>query len=113
MTDTASTKAKTISEINDAFRQSFAGGMVVMTAGVKGLPPDRRRSVVKMVRDFDDFTGDNDPHGEHDFGAVDEDDISCFWKIDYYDLGMTNGSPDPANPSVTTRVLTIMLTDEY
>ncbi|MEQ8826157.1 MAG: DUF3768 domain-containing protein, partial [Parvibaculum sp.] len=62
---------------------------------------------------FDDFTPDNDPHGEHDFGSVRIDENAIFWKIDYYDRSMEAGSPDPADPEVTTRVLTIMLADEY
>jgi len=32
------------------------------------------------VRAFDAFTNDNDPHGEHDFGAIDEGGVRCFWK---------------------------------
>ena len=50
------------------------------------------------------FTDDNDPHGEHDFGAIDEGGVRCFWKIEYYDRATEMGSPDPTDPAVTTRV---------
>lgn len=56
---------------------------------------------------------DNDPYGEHDFGSLIVDGNKVFWKIDYYDKGMQYASPDPANLSVTVRVMTIMLADEY
>ena len=113
MTDATLNKTAIIRDLNDAFRRSFVGGVVLLTAGIEDMPPDRRRSLLQTIRNFDDFTADNDPHGEHDFGAIDEDETSCFWKIDYYDREMAMGSPDPADPSVTTRVLTVMLSEEY
>ena len=68
---------------------------------------------MRSVREFDDFKEENDPHGEHDFGAIKLDSVSAFWKVDYYDRAMTMGSPDPTDPTVTTRVLTVMLAEEY
>ena len=56
--------------LNDAFRRSFAGGRVVETPGVAALPEADRIAVLLAVRRFDRFDADNDPYGEHDFGAV-------------------------------------------
>jgi hypothetical protein len=102
-----------IQELNDAFRRSFIGGVVVVTAGFESLPADRRRLILAKVRAFDQFDEDNDPHGEHDFGLIEDGGPRYFWKIDPYDREMELMSPDPANPVVTTRVLTVMLADEY
>jgi Protein of unknown function (DUF3768) len=89
------------------------GGAVVVTPGVEALSVAQRQAVLTKIRSFNTFDADNDPHGEHDFGAIEENDIRCFWKIDYYDRAMIAHSPDAANPSATTRVLTIMLAEEY
>ena len=113
MTSTTVTTAERIRALNDAFRRTFVGGIVMITAGVEAMPAEQRRSLLQKVRAFDAFTDDNDPHDEHDFGAVDEDGVRCFWKIDYYDRNTEFGSPDPTDPAVTTRVLTIMRADEY
>lgn len=55
----------------------------------------------------------NDPHKEHDFGSFEIAGRKFFFKLDYYDSAMEFGSEDPADPSKTTRVLTIMLASEY
>ncbi len=89
------------------------GGTVVVTTGFKSLPADRCHSILTRIRAFDNFNEDNDPHGEHDFGLIEDGDVRCFWKIDYYDTDMELISPDPDDPSVTTRVLTAMLVEEY
>jgi hypothetical protein len=102
-----------IRALNDTFRRSFVGGTVVVTAGLKSLSADRRHSILAKIRAFDNFNEDNDPHGEHDFGLIQDGDVRCFWKIDYYDTDMDLMSPDPADASVTTRVLTVMLAEEY
>ncbi len=113
MTNTTESKTDRIRALNDAFRRTFVGGAVMITAGIEAMPLDQRRSLLQKVRSFDAFSQDNDPHQEHDFGSIDEAGAGCFWKIDYYDKKTEFGSPDPADPAVTTRVMTIMLADEY
>lgn len=102
-----------ISELNDKFRRSFVGGRVVMTAGVANLSDQMRADVVRTVQAFDTFSADNDPHAEHDFGSFDLAGQKFFWKIDYYDESLQFGSDNPADPTVTVRVLTVMLAEEY
>ena len=113
MNTSTDSKADRIRSLNDAFRRTFIGGAVMITAGVEAMPLDQRRSLLQKIRAFDAFNEGNDPHQEHDFGSIDEAGVRCFWKIDYYDRKTEFGSPDPADPAVTTRVLTIMRADEY
>jgi hypothetical protein len=102
-----------IAFLNDGLRRTFAHGKVVMTQGVASLPEDTVATVLERVRYFDEFTPDNDSHGEHDFGNFEVGGVSYFFKIDYYAPDMNGGSEDPADPAKTTRVLTIMRADEY
>jgi hypothetical protein len=106
-------KRDAIRELNDAFRTTMTGGRVMMTAGVDALPSDVKAAVIRQVATFSDFTPDNDPHQEHDFGSFTLAGRKFFWKIDAYDKAMQFGSEDPADPAKTTRVLTIMLASEY
>lgn len=59
------------------------------------------------------LSAENAPYGEHDFGAVTVGRAEGFWKIDYYASDMAHGAEDPAAPTRTVRVLTIMLAEEY
>jgi hypothetical protein len=70
--------------LNDGLRRTFARGRVVMTPGVAELPEERLTQVLERVRHFDEFTPDNDPHGEHDFGSFEIVGVRYFFKIDYY-----------------------------
>lgn len=105
--------ADRIRELNDAFRRSFVGGKVTMTSGIAALADEVKVALFERVKAFDEFKTDNDPHREHDFGVLEHAGKRIFWKIDYYDAEMEFGSEDPADPSQTTRVLTIMLASEY
>jgi hypothetical protein len=113
MTKPALTKTDSIRLLNDNFRSTLVGGRVVMTAGVDALPIDTKARVLLAVQSFSDFTKDNDPHGEHDFGEIELGGERYFFKLDYYSPDLAAGSEDPADPNVTARVLTIMRADEY
>jgi len=107
----AEVDAAKIRALNDRARQSFTGCRVVITQGVQAM--DDMADVLDQVRWYDAFTRDNDPYHEHDFGSFRYAGETVFWKFDYYDVDMTMHSPDPSDPTVTTRVLTIMLADDY
>jgi hypothetical protein len=102
-----------IRALNDDFRTTFRGGQVMMTSSVQELPHMVKAAALVQVATFAGFTGDNDPHGEHDFGSFELVNRKFFWKIDYYDKECNRGSEDPADPNKTTRVLTLMLAEDY
>ena len=102
-----------IRRLNDAFRQAFTGGRVMMTAGIGALPDHVRGEIIAAVRAFKQFDADNDPHGEHDFGSLTVAGHRVFWKIDAFDRSLRLHSSDAADPTVTVRVLTLMLAEEY
>lgn len=102
-----------IAQLNDAFRTTLCGGKVMITNGVNALGPDTVARILAKVTAFTDFNENNDPHGEHDFGAISDGVHSIFWKIDYYDPALTYGSDDPSSAECTVRVMTVMLSDEY
>lgn len=102
-----------IRALNDQLRRNLLGSKAVMTPGVAALGSEAIQRLVQTIAVFDDFCTANDPHGEHDFGAFDFDGVEVFFKIDYFDKDLTFHSPDPADPTVTERVITLMLAEEY
>lgn len=122
--DSGMTKRSIITALNDQIRAKISQpghNRIVMTAGVAALIGDvslfrcfhKRADLMRAVRDFNMFDGDNDPHGERDFGRFLFGEAVLYWKIDYYDRALAHGSEDPADPAITTRVLTILLAKEY
>lgn len=106
-------EAGKIAALNDHARRTLTGCRVVITRGVAALGDSSVHEILAVVRSYRTFTPRNDPYGEHDFGAFHCCEHQVFWKIDYYDLDLTMHSPDPSDPAVTARVLTIMLAEEY
>jgi hypothetical protein len=106
-------QANRIRALNDDLRQHLIGGGAVITLGVAALGQDAVDRIVQTVAVFDDFCHVNDPYEEHDFGSFEVEGETIFFKIDYFDRTLTHHSPDPANPAVTERVITIMLANEY
>lgn len=105
--------AAQIRALNDLLRVQRTGGQLFVTQGICSLGPRYVPAIIQAVTEFADFTADNDPYGEHDYGALDVLGHRICWKIDYWDRQMKYGSPNPADASVTTRILTIMLVSEY
>ncbi len=102
-----------IREFNDALRMTLTGGKVMLTQGVAALEAEVVHAITEALQNYDDFNDDNDPHSEHDFGVFTVKGHELIFTIDYYDLDLAFHSPDAADPNLTTRVMTIMLADEY
>src|ERR1039458_7597024 len=107
------TRTERIRELNDDLRHHLTGGLAMITPGIAALGQEAVEGIVKTIAVYDDFCHANDPYEEHDFGSFEAEGQKIFFKIDYYDKSLTHHSPDPADPKVTERVITIMLADEY
>ena len=106
--------AEQIAKVNDDYRKKLTATKnfrIMLTQGVNGLE-EKTVEVLKLVKNFDTFTEDNDPYKEHDFGKVTFGGENYFWKIDYYDNALEYGA-DPHEDEDLTRVMTIMRADEY
>lgn len=119
-----------IARLNDLARQAMGVACgAVATVGFRSLPDADQSRVRELIETFDVFDEDNDPHGERDFGTIyqlgdgrwtterprlsEDERERVFWKLDYYDRDLAGASEDAADPAVTRRVLTILLSDEY
>jgi hypothetical protein len=109
------TKIEQIRSLNDRLRQNLDIGAetVVITTGVAALGDESVARIFRTIVVYDDFSHENDPYEEHDFGAFEAEGRVIFFKIDYYDPTLTSHSSDPADPNITQRVIMIMLAEEY
>jgi hypothetical protein len=102
-----------IRALNDALRKEHKGGRIVVTRGVTSQGPQFLTQALCEMAHADEFTPENDPWEEHDFGLVTVSGAKLFWKIDYYDTTLSAGAEDPSDAARCARVLTLMLADEY
>jgi Protein of unknown function (DUF3768) len=112
-TKTKSTETERTRTLNDELRRNLSHGHAFMTPGVAALGAEAVARIVKTIEVYDDFCHANDPHEEHDFGSFETNGHTIFFKIDHFDPTLTVHSPDPSDPAVTKRVITIMLAEEY
>lgn len=102
-----------IRALNDYLRRNLSGGVAVMTPAVAALGADFVQRAISAMAAFDDFHNGNDPYKEHDLGIIEVDGRKLIFKISYYDKSLILHSPDPSDPNVTERVITLMLAEEY
>ena len=106
-------KTNRIRALNDALRRCGRGGRIMITAGLEARGSEQIARVLAAVAAFDNFSEDNDPYGEHDCAILSVDNFQVLFKIDYFDRDLSFHSPDPSDPAVTERVMTVMLAEEY
>src|SRR6202035_4713207 len=58
-----------IRDLNDAARWFLPDGRLVISQGIAALAAEDQAAILARVRTFDEFTSQNDPWGEHDFGS--------------------------------------------
>jgi hypothetical protein len=80
-------------------RRKQVGGRFVLTVGILSKPGETVQAILQAIAEFNDFTADNDPWGEHDCGSVSVHDVDVLWKIDYYDLSLLAHSSSGHHPS--------------
>ena len=113
MTGKSNQGSTRICALNDELRRFGRGGRIMITSGIQALGTEGVAHVLAAGADFDAFTDENDPYGEHDCAILTVDSHRVMFKIDYYDRDLTYHSPDPTDPTVTERVMTVMLASEY
>jgi len=106
-------KTEIIRKLNDSFRTSFIGGKVMLTLGIRAKSDIEQTEILERVINFNDFNKNNDVYGEHDYLSFDYKGEKIIAKIDYYDQNYRYMSENPADPTITNRVMTIMLAEEY
>jgi hypothetical protein len=107
-------KAVRIAELNDRFRKGDRTlGKYSMSQQVSALSLEEKGQLIQLIQAFENFTSENDPYAEHDFGSIGMDGEKYYFKIDYYDSEFEYGAEDPSDERYSRRLLTIMHSSEY
>lgn len=111
--NTTLSRAETIARLNDHLRMTGQGGTIVLTRTVRHLPGLNAPELTDALANFEGFDKNNNPHGERDMGCFKLFGAELYFKIDYFDTELKFGSEDPADASITHRVLTILAKEDF
>lgn len=106
-------RSREIAALNDLARKTFQGCNVMLTQGIMAFSEEDQLELLQDIRAYNAFTPQTDPWGEHDFGSLEFRGRKIFWKFSYYDRASMYHTPDASDAERTTRVLTVMLAEEY
>ena len=111
MSETIIANSHSIAVRNDYLR-SFLPMMpnphkLILSAHVSQLTRGEMFEIISLVKRFTNFTNENDPYKERDFGRVVFCDEVFLWKFDYFDESFTSFQENGI------RALTIMHESEY
>lgn len=112
-TSTDVPRAEAIARLNDQLRKTGQGGSIVITSNLRRVTGFDAGVLDSALANYEGFDAGNDPYGERDLEDLTLFGHNLMFKIDYFDLSLTYGSDDPANPSVTSRILTVMLASDW
>jgi hypothetical protein len=94
--------------LNDQLRTTFNGGRVQMSPAVGTLDPQLRGRALSALSRYNKFADG----GEHDWGVFIFAGYSFEWRIEYRAKEGIGVSPDPADPEMTFRVLTLYVVND-
>jgi hypothetical protein len=94
--------------LNDQLRCTFKGGRVQTTRSVYNLDDRLRGRALSVLARYNKF----DPASEHDCGVFIFAGFAFEWRIEYLGKDGLGQSPDPADPDMTMRVLTLYVTED-
>lgn len=117
MLDTISTREK-IARLNDRCRQGHdRTARIVITRSCLGtFAPDSRAAAIvaqaEILATLRRYEFSETDAAERDRGSFDYRGTTIYFRIDYYDVDLAYGSEDASDPTITRRVLTIMLRED-
>jgi hypothetical protein len=104
-----------IQQLNDRLRKTLprTQDMILILGDLRNEDYPIQMRAYQLARAFDAFTEENDPHGEHDCASFQMHNERVMFKIDYLDQNLKFHSPDPADPDITRRVMSLFYARDY